>query len=49
MEQEELKENVDFYWDGSGLMVMTREYLLKKGSCCENGCLHCPYGFISKK
>jgi hypothetical protein len=41
----ELTENVDFYFDKSGLMVFTKEYHLKKGYCCENGCRHCPYHF----
>jgi hypothetical protein len=43
MEEEQLKEHVDFYWDEKGLMVLTREYLLRRGYCCENGCRHCPY------
>lgn len=41
----ELIENVDFYLDKSGLMVFTREYHLKRGYCCGNGCMHCPYHF----
>jgi len=45
MEQKPLKENVDFYLDKLGRMVFTKDYLLKRGSCCENGCHHCPYGF----
>lgn len=45
MQEEPLKENIDFYWDESGLMVLTKEYHLKRGFCCENGCLHCPYGY----
>jgi len=48
MDQNQLKENVDFYWDKSGLMILTKDYLLKRGSCCENGCRHCPYGFIKE-
>ena len=36
-------EGVDFYFE-DGLMVLTREYLLKRGYCCENRCRHCPYG-----
>ena len=23
--------------------VMTREYLLERGTCCHSGCRHCPY------
>ena len=43
-----LKEGIDFYWDDKGLMVLTREYLLKKGHCCQSGCRHCPYGHTQK-
>ena len=27
----------------TGYTVMTREYLLERGTCCESGCRHCPY------
>ena len=27
----------------SGLFVMTALALLQRGTCCENGCRHCPY------
>lgn len=37
-----LVEGRDFVWE-NGLMVMTAEYLLRRGYCCENGCRHCPY------
>ena len=33
----------DFYWD-EGKMVLTEQYHLKRGSCCNSGCKHCPYG-----
>jgi len=33
----------DFYYDGSYL-VFTAAYHLKRGTCCESGCRHCPYG-----
>ena len=36
-------EGVDFYFE-DGLMVLTREFLLKRGFCCKSGCRHCPYG-----
>ncbi|MBY0451848.1 MAG: hypothetical protein K2P92_02355, partial [Bdellovibrionaceae bacterium] len=29
--------------DENGLMVMTAAYHLKRGTCCGNGCRHCPY------
>lgn len=37
-------EEGDYYIDESGLMVLTAQYLLKRGFCCENGCRHCRYG-----
>lgn len=27
----------------SGFFVMTAAYLAARGSCCGNGCRHCPY------
>ena len=35
-------EGIDFYFE-DGLMVLTRKYLLDRGSCCESACRHCPY------
>jgi hypothetical protein len=37
-----LIEGVDFYFE-NGLMVLTAEYLSKRGHCCGNDCRHCPY------
>jgi len=39
-----LKE--DYYILPNGLLVFTASYLLKRGYCCGNGCLHCPYDYI---
>ena len=41
---EPLKEGVDYYVDEYGRFVFTAAYHLKRGSCCGNGCKHCPYG-----
>ena len=27
----------------TGFFVMTAQYLADRGSCCGNGCRHCPY------
>lgn len=35
----------DYTLTENGLVIFTAEYLLKKGKCCESGCLNCPYGF----
>ncbi|MBX3041496.1 MAG: hypothetical protein KF789_12385 [Bdellovibrionaceae bacterium] len=37
-----LVEGQDFEME-NGLMVLTREYLLRRGFCCGNGCRNCPY------
>ena len=37
-----LIEGRDFYFE-SGLMVLTAEYLLRRGRCCDSGCRNCPY------
>ena len=41
-----LREGIDFYWNDDGLMVLTRDYLLARGTCCKNGCRHCPFGYV---
>lgn len=43
-----MKKGVDFYFNKEGLMVLTANYLLKKGTCCFSGCHHCPYDFKQK-
>lgn len=40
-----LFDDDEFYVNDSGLFVFTAEYLLKRGYCCGNGCLHCPYDY----
>ena len=35
----------DFYIDAKGKHVFTSYYLLSRGYCCKNACLHCPYGY----
>ncbi|MCC8409017.1 DUF5522 domain-containing protein [Mucilaginibacter sp. UR6-1] len=44
-----LTENIDYYFNADGLMVFTKEYHLKRGYCCKNQCLHCPWNFRVKK
>lgn len=41
-----LKEGIHFYME-NGLMVLTSHFHLLRGSCCESGCRHCPYGYAS--
>jgi hypothetical protein len=34
----------DFYYDDkTGYRVMTESYHRRRGTCCGNGCRHCPY------
>ena len=33
----------DFYYNEDGYRVMTESYHVRRGSCCGNGCKHCPY------
>lgn len=42
---EKLLEDIDFYME-NGNCVFTAWFHLKRGSCCANGCRHCPYGFL---
>lgn len=44
-----LKEGEDYYFNESGLMVLTEKFHLKKGFCCGNGCKHCPYDYMNVK
>mgnify|MGYP003658390824 CR=1 FL=1 len=39
---ENQKHKQDFYLEGK-IVVMTEDYHIKRGSCCGNGCKHCPY------
>ncbi len=41
----QLIEEIDFYYNKNGLMVLTEKYLLDRGYCCGNGCRHCPYNY----
>ena len=39
-----LVEGSDYYVE-NGLMVLSEDYLRRRGYCCKNGCRHCPYGY----
>lgn len=34
--------NLDYYLE-DGFVVFTKEFHLKRGYCCKNGCKNCPY------
>lgn len=40
-------EGIDYIIE-DGLLVFTKEYHLKRGFCCKNGCKHCPYPIQNK-
>lgn len=42
------EQGIEYYINDVGNWVFTAYYHLKKGYCCTNGCLHCPYGFKKK-
>ena len=42
-------EKGDYYFNEEGLMVFTSQYHLKRGYCCKNVCLNCPWGYKSDK
>jgi hypothetical protein len=41
-----LEENIDYYINEDGNFVFTEAYHLKRGFCCKNGCLHCPWRLL---
>ena len=41
-----LQEHEDYYILPDGRLVFTAAYLLRRGYCCGNGCLNCPYDYI---
>ncbi|MCA9394907.1 MAG: hypothetical protein KC900_11940 [Candidatus Omnitrophica bacterium] len=43
MENLPLIPGQDYLIDPQGRFVFTREYLLRRGFCCESGCRNCPY------
>lgn len=35
----------DYYLNEKGHLVFTASFLKRRGYCCGNGCLHCPYDY----
>ncbi len=48
MAAKRMQEGEDFYFNDEGLMVLTKEFLLKRGFCCQSGCENCPYGIKNR-
>ena len=42
-------EDKDFYVLPDGKIVFTKEFHLRRGNCCGNGCLNCPYDYENVK
>jgi hypothetical protein len=40
-----LQEGIDYYINEDGNFVFTAAYHLKRGYCCKNKCLHCPWDY----
>lgn len=40
-------EKKDYYILPDGKIVFTKEFHLKRGKCCGNRCLNCPYDYIN--
>lgn len=38
-------EGIQYYYDESGLIVLTEKYHKDRGYCCGNGCRHCPFDY----
>ena len=39
---EQYKEDIHYYTEGERV-IFTALFHIKRGSCCGNGCRHCPY------
>lgn len=44
----QLIKDIDYTINEDGDLVFTKTYLLKRGHCCQSGCLNCPYGYQDK-
>jgi hypothetical protein len=40
-----LQEGIDYYINKDGNFVFTAAYHIKRGYCCKNKCLHCPWDY----
>jgi len=41
----DLIENNHYYFNEEGLIVLTEQYHMEKGTCCGIECKHCPYKY----
>ncbi len=40
-------KGVQYYYNEEGLVVLTERYHRDRGYCCGNGCLHCPFDYVT--
>jgi hypothetical protein len=45
MKKKKLVEGIDFYYNEQGFVVLTKKFHVERGTCCGNGCRHCPYNY----
>ena len=43
-----LVKGIDYIINEEGNLVFTAHYLLKRGHCCQSGCLNCPYNYSDR-
>lgn len=41
-------KDLHYYINENGYWVFTELHHILRGTCCENNCKHCPYGFTKK-
>jgi hypothetical protein len=46
--KEKINLQEDEYYFNQGNLVFTEQYHLRRGRCCKNLCLHCPYKDLSE-
>lgn len=46
--KEKINLQEDEYYFNQGNLVFTEQYHLRRGRCCKNSCLHCPYKDLSE-
>jgi hypothetical protein len=42
-----MEEGKDYYILPDGRLVFTADYLQRRGYCCGNGCLNCPFDYMN--
>ena len=48
MAEFKFEQGKDYYLE-KGVIVLTEEYLKRRGKCCGSGCRHCPFWPMATK